>query len=407
MEGFEIIEVSPRRTLLISIIVLWLGIYLTKKAKWLKSYNIPAAVTGGLICSVLVAFVAILYGYQITFNLWMRDILLLIFFSTIGLTANIKLLVNGGKCLFILLIAASVFLVVQNLVGLFVASLFEGHFAYGLLTGSVSFAGGHGTAITYGKLFTEQYQLPATEEIAIACATLGLIVGGLVGGPLAEKLINKNKLSPSNSNEQSKSLDVKNNNSGKLTSMNAIINATFLIVLCIGCGEFIHLWLKNNDIVMPLYLPGLFVGILITNIGDLLKIKKTSQFSNAISLWSDVSLTLFLAMSLMSMQLLVLSQALRPLMLVLVFQVIVMSLFSYIIVFRIMGRDYDAAVISSGFAGLGLGATPVGMANMRAVSEKYGNSAKAFLVIPLLGAFFIDVVNALILQGFMSLPFLK
>lgn len=328
------------------------------------------------------------------------------FFSTIGLTANIKLLVAGGKSLAILVIAATIFLIIQNAVGILVASIFEGHIAYGLLAGSVSFAGGHGTGITYGQLFEEQLGLPATKEIAMACATFGLIVGGIVGGPLAEKLISNNNLLPSPDNDETKGIQ-QNHSSEKLTSIGGIINATFVIVLCIGCGEFVHIWLDSKGITMPLYLPGLFVGIILTNIGDLIKIKKSKKFDNAVSLWSDVSLTLFLAMSLMSMQLMMLSTALRTLLVVLFLQIIVMGLFSYYIIFRIMGRDYDAAVISSGFAGLGLGATPVGMANMRAITGKYGNSAKAFLAIPLLGAFFIDIVNALVLQAYMSLPVFK
>jgi ESS family glutamate:Na+ symporter len=189
--------------------------------------------------------------------------------------------------------------------------------------------------------------------------------------------------------------------------MDVIINATFVLALCIGIGENIHAWLLENGITMPLYLPSLFVGIIITNVADLLKVKRSERFINAIGLWSDVSLTLFLSMSLMSMQLLVLSDALRPLLILLFLQVIVMVFFAYFVVFRVAGRDYDAAVITAGFAGLGLGATPVGMANMRAITTKYGASAKAFLVIPLLGAFFIDITNAFVIQFFMGLPFIQ
>jgi len=332
--------------------------------------------------------------------------LLLVFFSTIGLSANLRLLIEGGKLLAIILVVATIYLVIQNTIGIAVATLIEGHPAYGLLAGSVSFAGGHGTGITYGALFSEQYGLDATVEIAMACATFGLIFGGLVGGPVAKFLITKHNLK-GDETAASETPHPQHESNGSFVNMDVIINATFVIAVCIGIGEHIHGLLKSNGITMPLYLPSLFVGIIITNLSDLLKIKRSDRFINAIGLWSDVSLTLFLSMSLMSMQILILSDAIRPLLLVLVLQVVVMAFFAYFIVFRIAGKDYDAAVITAGFAGLGLGATPVAMANMRAITTKYGASAKAFLIIPLLGAFFIDITNAFVIQFFMGLPFFQ
>ena len=403
-----IIEVVPRQVLELSILVLWLGIYLTKKINFLSDYNIPAPVTGGIICSIFVALLNILFDLQINFDLALRDMLLLIFFSTIGLSANLRLLLDGGKALVLLLIIATGFLFMQNLVGITVAWLVEGHPAYGLLAGSVSFAGGHGTGITYGNLFNKQYGLEGTMELAMACATFGLILGGLVGGPVAKILISKHNLkgpdaesahTPHPDSTVSSAIDK------GLVNMDAIINATFVLAICMGAGELVHGWLVSVGITMPLYLPSLFVGIIITNLLDFLKFKPDDRYVNAIGLWSDVSLTLFLSMSLMSMQLLVLSDAFRPLLVVLTLQVLVMAFFAYFVVFRLMGKDYDAAVITSGFAGLGLGATPVGMANMRALTARFGASPKAFLIIPLLGAFFIDIVNVLVIQAYMSLPF--
>jgi ESS family glutamate:Na+ symporter len=396
-----IVELDPLRVLLLSVCVFWLGIYLNKKIGFLETYNIPAPVTGGLLCSIAVALVSVTVGIEIVFDLSMRDELLLVFFTTIGLSANIKLLVNGGKSLVILLVIATFFLFAQNLAGIGVANYFEGHPAYGLLAGSVSFAGGHGTGITYGGLFETQYGLPGTMELAMACATFGLIFGGVIGGPIAQRLIVKHNLKIP---EKEENLNMNAAEQfAKMTNMNGVINATFVIAFCMGIGEIIHEGLSSMGITMPLYLPALFAGVIVTNIADFLKIEREPASENAISLWSDVSLTLFLAMSLMSMQLLGLSAALRPILLVLVLQVGIMVLFAYFVVFRLMGRDYDAAVISAGFAGLGLGATPVGMANMRAVTTKFAPSAKAFLVIPLLGAFFIDVVNAVVIQFYMGM----
>jgi len=404
MNDISIVELGARQVLLLSIVVLWIGIFLTKKINFLSDFNIPAPVTGGLICSLIVASLEITADIKVNFDLGLRDMLLLVFFSTIGLSANLRLIIEGGKLLVIILAVATLYLVIQNTIGITVATLVEGHPAYGLLAGSVSFAGGHGTGITYGALFQEQFGLNGAVEIAMACATFGLICGGLVGGPVAKFLIKKHNLK-ANDEGVTESPGIDKEIKGNLVNMNVIINATFVLVVCIGVGEHIHGWLKASGITMPLYLPSLFVGIVITNCADFFKVNRSKQFVDSINLWSDVSLTLFLAMSLMSMQLLVLSDALRPILIVLSLQVAVMALFAYFVVFRIAGKDYDAAVITAGFAGLGLGATPVGMANMRAITGKYGASAKAFLIIPLLGAFFIDITNALVLQFFMGLPF--
>ena len=347
-----IVELNVRQVLLLSVIVLWLGIFLTKRFNFLSEFNIPAPVTGGLICSLIVALLEVTADIRVNFDLGLRDLLLLIFFSTIGLSANLRLLLEGGKLLFIILLVATIYLVIQNTIGIAVASLVESHPAYGLLGGSISFAGGHGTGITYGNLFSEQYGLQAGVEIAMACATFGLIFGGLVGGPVAKFLITKHNLT-GDIYEPSETPSPQDNSKDSFINMDVMINATFVLALCIGIGEHIHGWLVENGITMPLYLPSLFVGIIITNVADLLKIKRTERFINAIGLWSDVSLTLFLSMSLMSMQLLVLSDALRPLLILLFLQVMVMAFFAYFVVFRVAGRDYDAAVITAGFAGLG------------------------------------------------------
>ena len=400
--SIRIIEAAPLQVLLISSAVLWLGMYLTQRIHFLNRFNIPASVTGGLICSTAIACAEVFLSIQVRFDLVLRDVLLLIFFSTIGLNANFRLLLAGGKSIAILTVAAAVFLVLQDLTGLLAASIFDSHSAFGLLAGSVSFAGGHGTGITYSQLFSESFQINGAMEFSMACATFGLIMGGIVGGPLAEFIIRKDKLAPP-SDLITPETSVQNTPQDKLTDMNSVINATFVIAVCLGAGGAIHTSLQDLGATLPAYLPGLFVGIVITNVGSLLKISASENYKNAINLWSDISLTLFLAMSLMSLQLLGLSAALKPLATVLLLQVALIVLVAYFVVYRLMGRNYDAAVITSGFTGLGLGATPVGLANMRAVTEKFGPSPKAFLVIPLIGAFFIDLVNAMILQVFVKL----
>jgi ESS family glutamate:Na+ symporter len=279
MNDIFVIELGTRHVLELSIVVLWLGMFLTKKVNFLSEFNIPAPVTGGLICSLIVALLDITANIKVNFDLALRDMLLLIFFSTIGLSANLRLLVEGGKLLVIILAVATFYLVIQNSIGIAVASIMEGHPAYGLLAGSVSFAGGHGTGITYGKLFAEQYGLNGTVEIAMACATFGLIFGGLVGGPIAKFLITKYNLK-GDKTESSETPNPQHKSKASLVNMDVIINATFVIALCMGIGGYIHEWLDTKGITMPLYLPSLFVGIIITNLSDLLKIKKDDDVFN-------------------------------------------------------------------------------------------------------------------------------
>jgi ESS family glutamate:Na+ symporter len=392
--------IDPVYGLVVAITVLWVGGLLTRKVSFLTKYNIPASVTGGILCSVIVAVFYFAWDTQIAFDLELRDTLLLAFFSTIGLSARLRLLLEGGKLLAILLVAAIVFLILQNIAGMLVAFFFGAHPGYGLIAGSISFAGGHGTSITWGQLAEEQ-GLEGATELGLACATVGLIAGGMIGGPIARNLITRYNLQ---SNAEAEAHTTNPEAAGKAgpVSLNGMLDAIWLLAVCIGVGRLGHGWLEDIGVTLPAFLPCMFVGIVLTNAMDLLKIKPCVS---SIGLCSDVSLQLFLAMSLMSMQLWTLASAIGPIASVLVVQVALMAVFARFVIFRLAGRDYDAAVMAAGFAGLGLGATPVGIANMRAVTSKFGASPTAFLVVPLIGAFFLDIANALIIQGIVALPF--
>lgn len=394
------IIIEPVYGLIIAIMVLWTGRLLTRKISFLSRYNIPAPVTGGILCSTVIAVLYFAADIQVQFDLQLRDTFLLAFFSTIGLSAKFRLLLEGGKLLALLLVAAAVFLVFQDIAGILIAKIFGVHPGYGLMAGSISFAGGHGTSITWGEL-AEEYGLEGATDLGLACATIGLIAGGVIGGPIARDLINRHNLTGDRNAEACTSNPEKESKSGPV-SLDGILDALWLLAVCIGLGQLGHAALMDAGITLPAFLPCMFVGIVLTNLMDVLKIEPSVS---SIGLCSDVSLQLFLAMSLMSMQLWTLAAALGPIMLVLVVQVAMMAAFARFVIFRIAGRDYDAAVMAAGFAGLGLGATPVGIANMRAITSKYGASPTAFLVVPLIGAFFLDIANAFIIQGFISLPF--
>lgn len=391
------IEVKPVDFLILSILVLWLGNFLTTRVRFLESNNIPIAVTGGLIFSVAAAVFATVTGREISFDMRLRDLLLLVFFSTIGLGAKFKMLAAGGKALGILLLAATVFLVVQNATGVGLAMLFGVHPGYGLFAGSVSFAGGHGTAIAWGAE-AEKAGLVDAGTIGIAFATIGLIAGGLLGGPIAGRLIKRHGLRSA--------APVEDETAGEDSTQGPVdvrdlLGTILMLALCVGVGDAVNRFLFSKGVLLPGFLTAMVVGIAITNYADFRKLPIKAV---AITTTGDVALHLFLIMSLMSMDLTSLTTAAKPILVVLFFQVLVITFFTVHVVFRLMGRSYDAAVISGGFVGLGLGATPVAIANMQAVTGKFGPSPKAFLVIPLVGAFFIDLVNALVIKLFIALP---
>ncbi len=387
-------------TTITAVIVLYFGRLLTLRIRFLQDFNIPEAVSGGLLCSVLVAIVFFTTDRQVEFDLALRDTLLLVFFSTIGLSAKLRTLISGGTALAILVACAVVFLILQDIAGISIALLLGENPAYGLLAGSISFAGGHGSAISYGQLAAD-HGLPGAMELGLACATFGLIAGGIVGGPIAKRLITKHNLSGDVSKQAFVPGPEETSESGPVTA-NGMLGSIFLLALCVGAGAAVNEWIgRHSSVPLPGFLTAMFVGIVITNFFDLAKIE---MYKPSISLCSDVSLQLFLAMSLMSLQLWTLGGAFGVLLLVLVVQVSVTVVFSILVIFPALGRDYDAAVIAAGFTGLGLGATPVGIANMHAVTEKFGASQKAFLIVPLVGAFFLDIANATIIQLFIATP---
>ena len=392
-------------TLIISIIVLYLGNILTRRIAALRKYSIPQAVTGGLLVSLVILLTVKLGGPKIEFELQLRDKLLLVFFSTIGLSAKFSQLKKGGPSLLILLICASVFLVVQNSTGVLLAKLFGAHPAYGLFAGSVSFAGGHGTAIAWGQEAAAA-GLHNAELIGIAFATFGLVGGGIIGGPVAEFLMKKNRLQPADSFQEhsmmgSEGADLQN--PGPVT-MHRILKTIMILAICVSFGDLVNRFFFDAGVKLPGFLTAMMVGIAITNLATVFdKEIRQPDFDKV----GEVALQLFLSMSLMSMDLNALAQMMGVVFIVLIVQMVVITLFAVLIVFRLMGRDYDAAVISAGFTGLGLGATPVAIANMDAVTSKYGPSLKAFLVVPLIGAFFIDLMNALVIKFFIGLPIIQ
>lgn len=393
----EIVQLDGRQTVIIAILVLFLGKYLTARLAFLRDYNIPEPVSGGLIASIIAG---LLYGFaelELRFALALRDVLLITFFTTIGLSSKVSTLMRGGKPLLLLLVVAVAYLFLQNLTGLAAAKLAQMPSEVGLIGGSVSLSGGHGTAIAWAPRFVDDYGIDNAMEVGIACATFGLILGGMIGGPIARFLINHYRLTPSH--DDALTVGVAHDRHDTNIDYQQMLNAILLICVSVGIGLSLNEALSRAGVHLPDFVACLFAGILVTNIGPLvLRRVQWPTRSKSLALISDLSLGLFLAMSLMSLQLWTLAGLGGAILLLLAAQVVVVCAFVIVVVFRLMGRDYDAAVMSAGYAGLALGATPTAIANMTAVTEKFGASAKAFVVVPLVGAFFIDIANAMIIQ---------
>ena len=398
----NILQLDVRQTVIVGILVLYLGKYLTKKIKFLQNFNIPDAVSGGVLASIFFGIYYEIFKHQIEFNLSIRDTLLIVFFTTIGLSAKLKTLIKGGKPLFILLMAAIFYLMVQNITGVAIAALTGLDLPIGLLAGSISLSGGHGTVIAWSPLFRDTYGIANAPEIGIASATFGLVFGGIIGGPIAKFLIDKNRLQTNNPN-QDLTISIKEDEKNVKIDYNTMLNSVLVIALAISLGLEINLIATAIGLKLPVFVSCLLAGIILTNTVPLgFKRFPWPSDTPALALISDVSLGLFLSMSLMSLQLWTLVDLAGPIALLLLVQLFMITVYTIFVVFPVMGKNYDAAVISAGYSGLALGATPTAIANMTAVTENFGASPQAFIIVPLVGAFFIDIANALIIQNFLN-----
>jgi len=392
------LELDGRQTLIIAILVLFLGKFLNKRVKFLREYNISEPVTGGVVASIVFGALYFFADTEFVFSLNQRDQLLIIFFTTIGLSSRFTTLIEGGKSLVILLICAVAYLFLQNLIGISVISATGLDKVVGLIGGSVSLSGGHGTAIAWASVFIDEYGISNAMEIGIACATFGLVLGGLIGGPIAKFLINRNNLQPTSKVEEL-SVGIKHEEEDVNINYFNVLNTMLVICIAIGLGIILNKLVTSFGAKLPMFVTCLFAGIVLTNtLPYIFKKMSWPTGTPSLALISELSLGLFLGMSLMSLQLWTLVDLAGPILILLVCQVVVITVFVLFIVFNLMGRDYDAAVMSAGYAGLALGATPTAIANMEAVTKKFGASPRAFIVVPLVGAFFIDIANAIIIK---------
>ncbi|UPR48949.1 sodium/glutamate symporter [Vibrio cyclitrophicus] len=387
------------------IVVLFIGRRLNQVVGFLKEFSIPEPVSGGILASLLFAALYATTSIEVQFDLFARDVLLVYFFTTIGINSSLKDLFKGGKPLVILLVITIFFMIMQNIVGISVASMFGLEPVFGLLSGSISLIGGHGTAIAWAPKVADEFGLQSAMEIGIASATFGLILASLMGGPIAKFLIKRHNLKPAEGQTNAENSNT-NKHKQALTSFQ-FLDAVLAIHICVIVGALLNELISQTGLQLPLFVSCLFAGIVITNLmpDSYPRISGTKwpTRSPAIDLIAEISLGTFLAMSLMSMQLWTLIDLAGPIFAILAMQLLLAVIINIFIVFPSMGKTYDAAVVCAGFGGISLGSTPTAMANMSAVSQKYGHSVQAFIIVPLVCAFFIDLANALIIPYFMRL----
>ena len=390
-------------TLVAATLVLLIGRKLVKSVPFLERYTIPEPVAGGLLVAVLLLAFKSFMDWEVSFDLSLKDPLMLAFFATIGLNANLASLKAGGKALFIFIFVVVGLLLVQNTVGIALAEMLGLDPLMGLLAGSITLSGGHGTGAAWGKTFVENYGFMSASEVAMACATFGLVLGGLIGGPVARYLI-KNIPTPGlGADDHEMPTAFEKPTTGRMITSMVLLETIAMISICLMAGTFLSQLLEGTAFSLPTFVCVLFIGVILSNSLSMLGFYRV--FDRAVSDLGNVSLSLFLAMALMSLKLWELASLAIPMLVILGVQAGVMALYAIFVTFRVMGKNYDAAILAAGHCGFGLGATPTAIANMQAVTDRFGPSHLAFLVVPMVGAFFIDIVNAIVIKLYLMLPF--
>lgn len=392
------ILIDMYQTLAVSVLVLILGQFLKKRINFLEKFCIPAPVIGGLLFAVLTCVCYSLGIAEFTFDDTLREVCMVFFFTSVGFQANLKVLKSGGKSLFIFLGLVVVLIVSQNFLALGVSKLLHLDPLVGLCTGSIPMVGGHGTAGAFGPVL-EDFDVKGATTICTAAATFGLIAGSLIGGPIGKRLIDRKKLLDTAVAEDDSILVEDEKKHERHTNMYAA--AVFQLIIAVGIGTIISELLTKTGLTFPIYIGAMIAAAVIRNIGEYSG--KFDIYMGEINNLGGICLSLFLGMAMITLKLWQLAELALPLIILLSAQLILMMLFTYFVVFNVMGRDYDAAVLAAGTCGFGMGATPNAMANMQAICDRYVPSVKAYLIIPLIGSLFADFLNSLVITFFINI----
>jgi ESS family glutamate:Na+ symporter len=398
------LELNLLATLALATTLFFIGQLIVQRSTFLQRYSIPVPVVGGVLFALLLAVAGLVADVQLTMEDSPRDPLLLAFFATLGLGADVRSLMRGGWKLVILIGLFVAVMIMQGVIGLAMASALDLHPLVGLIGGSISLIGGHGTAAAYATSFAETRNLQGALELGMAAATAGLILGSLLAGPVAERVMRRAGSHKGDAATQPAAA------APQQAAVLAPITAEqllFVLLVCLACiagARFLQDLMRDTGLLLPSFLWALLIGMVVRNAGGLLGLKGIND--SAVQAVGSVSLSLFLIMALMSMRILDLATLAGPLLLIVVVNAVATAAFAYFVTSRLMGNDYDAAVISGGQVAAGLATTAVGMSVMQTLTERHGPAPMAFLLVPIVGAFFADIANALVLQAFFALPML-
>lgn len=392
------IQIDMYQTLALSVVVLMLGQFLKQKINFLEKFCIPSPVVGGLIFSVLTCVLYSTGVVEFTFDDMLREVCMVFFFTSVGFQANLKVLKSGGKALAIFLGLVIALIFMQNLLAVGVSHLIGLDSLVGLCTGSIPMVGGHGTAGAFGPVL-EDFNVQGATTICTAAATFGLVAGSLIGGPIGKRLIEKKHLLDTIVTEDDSLLIEEEKKHERHSNMYAA--AVFQLILAVGLGTIISELLTKTGLTFPIYIGAMIVAAIVRNVGEYSG--KFDIYMGEINNLGGICLSLFLGIAMITLKLWQLAELALPLMILLGAQLLLIFLYTYFVVFRVMGKDYDAAVLAAGTCGFGMGATPNAMANMQVLCDRYAPSVKAYLLVPLIGSLFADFINSLVITLFINI----
>ena len=396
--NFMKIQLDMYQTLAAAVLVLLLGNYLRKKINFLEKFCIPAPVIGGLLFAIFTCICYTTGIIEFSFDDTLREVCMVFFFTSVGFQANLKVLKSGGRSLIVFLCLVIALIFSQNLLAIGLSKLLNLNPLIGMCPGSIPMVGGHGTAGAFGPVL-EDFNIQGATTICTAAATFGLITGSLVGGPIGKRLIEKRKLMDNVPTEDDSLLVEDEEKHQRHTNMYAA--AVFQLILAIGLGTIFSYFLTKTGLTFPIYIGAMLAAALMRNITEYSG--KGTIHMGEINDLGGICLSLFLGMAMITLKLWELATLALPLVILLAAQTLLICVFTYFVIFNVMGRDYDAAVLSAGTCGFGMGATPNAMANMQAICDRYVPSVKAYLIIPLIGSLFADFINSLVITFFINI----
>jgi ESS family glutamate:Na+ symporter len=393
-------RLDPLSSLLAALAVLLVGTLLNRRIGLLARYNIPDPITGGLLFAGVASVVGATTGWRLEIDQTLKPVLLLLFFAGVGMGADLRQLKRGGKALMLFLLVLFPYILLQNLVGVAGAWMLDQHPIFGLVSGSITLVGGHGTGAAYAERFADINNLQSVMDLSMTVATAGLVLGGVIAGPVAQYLIARDGLRSAAAQESA--AEGERVEPGEVTTV-GVVGALAGMLAAVLAGQWLASKFSGGSVTIPAFLWCMLLGVALRNLGPFLRLEFNDRASD---LMSGVCLSLFLVMTMMALNLVEVVRAAGPLLLILLLQVVCIALFAVFVCYRFMGRDYEAAVTCSAFIGFCMGSTATAMANMQAITARYGPAPQSYLIVPLAGAFFVDLMNAFLLTLTLALPFI-